>query len=235
MQGVILAGGLGTRLRPITEKVPKVMVSVNGHPFIICLLKLLQQNGITEVVLCIGYLGEQIKLYLGDGGGLGMKLSYSEEKERLLGTGGALRHARSLLQEQFILFNGDTYPPVDYQEMDASFQRQGKKGMILLYDNSENTGVKSNIAIDDDKMVTRYDKERADLELKYVDAGVLVLKREVVDIISGNGPISLEKGIYPALIRQRELAAFITRQRFYDMGTTAQLRAFESFIGGNLG
>ena len=99
MQAVILAGGLGTRLRPLTEQIPKVMVPVSGKPFLSHLLDLLRSQGVRDIVLCIGYLGKQVRDFLGNGGSLGITLRYSEEKERLLGTGGALKQARSLLAE----------------------------------------------------------------------------------------------------------------------------------------
>ncbi len=233
MQGVILAGGLGTRLMPRTESIPKVMLSVNGQPFIVHLLRLLKQNGIHEIVLCIGYLGEQVKEYLGNGSKWGLKIAYSEEKGQLLGTGGALKQACSLLNEHFLVVNGDTYLPILYNEVEESFLRRDKKALMVVYDNGEDTGVKNNVALNGDLMVLRHDKEKPDPELKYVEAGVLALAREVLDIIPGDCSVSLEEGLYPALIKQRNLEAFATRQRFFDIGTSEHLRVFESFLREN--
>lgn len=227
MQAVILAGGLGTRLKPLTEHIPKVMVSVSGKPFLLYLLELLKNQGIKDVVLCIGYRGEQIKKFFSDGRNAGVKIQYSEEKEGLLGTGGALKKAQNILESHFLIINGDTYLPINYREVDKFFINRGKKALMVVYDNREDTGVKNNVELDDDLMVTRYDKEKSDAGLRHVEAGVLLLKREALNLIEGNYPISLENGLYPALIRVGELAAYVTGQRFYDIGTLQQLKILE--------
>lgn len=230
MQAVILAGGLGTRLKPLTEQVPKVMVPVNGKPFLLHLLELLKSQGLSDIILCIGYIGEQIKAFFGDGKRFGLKIRYSEERERLLGTGGALKQAQNLLDNLFLAIYGDTYLPIDYKEVERSFIRCGKKALMLVYDNRENTGVKNNVELDKDSMVVRHDKERLDPGLKYVEAGVSILSREVLDIIEAGCLVSLEKGLYPTLIQQKEIVAYITNQRFYDIGSPEQLKIFEEFL-----
>mgnify|MGYP001058701250 CR=1 FL=1 len=230
MQAVILAGGLGTRLRPLTEQIPKVMVPVNGKPFLLHLLKLLKSQGINDVILCIGYLGKLIQDFFRNGEGLDIRIRYSEEKESLLGTGGALKQARSLLHDHFFVINGDTYLPVDYSEVERAFIKRGKKALMVVYDNQEDTGVRNNVELDSDLMVTGYDKRSSAPSLRYVEAGVSALRREALDLIEEDRSISLERGLYPTLIQQRELAAYVTRQRFYDIGTPEQQRAFEEFL-----
>lgn len=230
MQAVILAGGLGTRLRPVTGKIPKVLVTVGGRPFLWHLLELLKSQGITDVVLCIGYLGEQIRASFGDGESLGIMLRYSEEKEGLLGTGGALKQARDLLEDYFLVLNGDTYLPIDYNRLEKSFLSQGKKALMVVYDNSEDTGVKNNLELAGGAIVLRYDKESRNSGLKYVEAGALVLKREALDLIEDRYPVSLEGGLYPALMAQKELAAHDAGQRFYDIGTPERIKTFEQFL-----
>lgn len=230
MQAVILAGGLGTRLKPLTEKMAKVMVPVNGKPFLYHLLELLKRQGISDIILCIGYLGEQVKYAFGDGRSLGVTIRYGEEKERLLGTGGAMKQAESLLDDYFLLINGDTYLPIDYREVESTFLKSGKKALMVVYDNQENTGVKNNVALDEDSIVIKYDKKHRNSDLKYVEAGVLVLRREAMDFIEAGCAVSLEKGLYPALIQQGQLAAYVTGQRFFDIGTLAQKRVFERFL-----
>jgi len=126
MQAVILAGGLGTRLEPLTKQTPKVMVFVNDRPFLQHLLELLKRQGIDDVILCIGYLREQIKDFLQNGERLEIRIRYSEENERLLGTGGALKQAQNLLDDHFFVINGDTYLPIDYTEIERAFIRCGK-------------------------------------------------------------------------------------------------------------
>ena len=230
MQAVILAGGLGTRLRSLTEQIPKVMVPVNGKPFLLYLLKLLKSRGVSDIILCIGYLGEQISNFFGNGQGFGLRIKYSEEKEGLLGTGGALKQAQSLLDNHFFVINGDTYLPVDYGEVERTFLRRGKKAVMVVYDNQEDTGVKNNVELDNDMMVIRHDKENSDSRLKYVEAGILALRQEALDLLEERCSVSLEKGLYPTLTQQRELAAYVTMHRFYDIGTPEQQRIFEQFL-----
>jgi NDP-sugar pyrophosphorylase family protein len=115
MQAVILAGGLGTRLRPLTAKRPKAMVSIAGRPFLEYQIGLLRDAGIDDIVLCVGYLAEQIIDYFGDGSSFGVRLRYSVERERLLGTAGAVKQAEPLLTDIFFLTYGDSYLRLDYR------------------------------------------------------------------------------------------------------------------------
>jgi len=230
MQAVILAGGLGTRLRPLTEQIPKVMLSVDGQPFLLYLLRLLKDNGISDIVLCVGYLGEQVQQFFGTGENLGIRIRYSEEKGDLLGTGGALKQAQSLLDERFFVINGDTYLPIDYGDVEDAFLRFNRKAVMVVYDNQEDTGVRNNVALDEDLMVTGHEKETPTLDFKYVEAGVLALRREALELLEPGQPASLEKGLYPALIRQRELAAYVTTQRFYDIGLPSQQGVMEKLL-----
>ena len=126
MQAVILAGGLGMRLKPLTEQIPKVMVAVNGKPFLLHLLELLKSWGVNDIVLCIGYLGRQVRDFFGGGGDLGIRIRYSEEGEWLLGTGGALKQAQNLLDDHFFVVNGDTCLPLDYRQVEGSFIKHNK-------------------------------------------------------------------------------------------------------------
>ena len=233
MQAVILAGGLGTRLGPLTKETPKVMLSINGKPFLLYLLQLLKGQEIKDIILSIGYLGQQVRDSFGNGKSLGVSLRYSEEKEKLLGTGGALKQAQSLLDDYFLVINGDTYLPVDYRDVERTFLKHNKKAIMVVYDNQEDTGVKNNVALDNDLMVIEYDKESSNPNLKYVEAGVLVLRRETLNLIKGKDPVSLEKGLYPTLIGQREMAAYTSQQRFYDIGTHKQQKVFEEFLQGS--
>lgn len=230
MQAVILAGGLGTRLRPLTEQIPKVMVPVSGKPFLFYLLELLKSQGVKDIILCVGYRREQIKKSFEDRRRLGVRIQYSEEREGLLGTGGALKRAQNLLDNCFLVVNGDTYLPINYKGVENSFIKSGKMALMVVYDNKEDTGVKNNVELDDDLMVIRYDKKKSDAGLKHVEAGALFLKREALSLIEDGCPISLEKGLYPALIQQRELAAYVTGQRFYDIGMQQQIRIIEEHL-----
>jgi NDP-sugar pyrophosphorylase family protein len=230
MQAVILAGGLGTRLGELTKDMPKAMIAFAGRPFLHYVLRLLESQGIKDIVICTGYLGEQIEDFFGNGRKLGVNIKYSQEKEKLLGTGGALKQAQHMLDSYFMVLNGDTYLPVDYHEIEEKHARLGRKALMVVYNNEVDTGVKNNIALDRNQMVVRYDKKSASPDLKYVEAGAVFLQREVLDFIPEGVPISIEDGIYRHLIEQRELVAHITGQGFYDIGTPEQRQVFEKLV-----
>jgi len=128
----ILCGGLATRLRPMTESLPKSLVAVNGEPFIAHQLRLLRSRGIENVVLCVGYLGEMIEDYAGDGHQLGLTIHYSYDGVRLLGTAGALRKALTLLDDSFFVLYGDSYLPCDYRAIAESFRVSGRRGLMTI-------------------------------------------------------------------------------------------------------
>ena len=225
-----MAGGLGTRLGALTRDVPKVMLSFKGRPFLYHVIRLLEEQGIKDIVMCTGYLGEQIKDFLGNGSRLSLNIKYSEESETLLGTGGALKQAQDMLEGYFLVLNGDTFLPIDYREVEKEYLRLGRKALMVVYNNEVNTGVKNNIALDSDQMVVRYDKKSDAPDLRHVEAGAMVLQKEVLDSVPEGILISLEDGIYRRLIEQKELAAHITGQRFYDIGTPEQQLVFKDFL-----
>lgn len=228
MQAVILAGGLGTRLWPITETIPKPMVPVAGVPYLEHQLRLLAGQGIQDVLLLTGYLGEKIESYFGDGASLGLRLSYSREPSPL-GTGGALREAKDRLQDAFLLIYGDSYLPIRYVEVYKRLIAASAQGLLVVCDNRLcDTSVTGNVELDDKGFVSRYEKDSRD-PLSYVEAGVLVLHRSVVDLMPPQGVVSLEKEVFPKLIG-KGMVAFVTTQRFYDIGTPERLEAIENIL-----
>jgi mannose-1-phosphate guanylyltransferase len=229
MQAVILAGGLGTRLLPLTEAIPKPMVQVGGMPYLEHQLRLLAEQEIREILLLTGYLGEQIESYFGDGGRIGLRISYSRE-ESPLGTGGALREGREFLEDSFLLIYGDSYLPIRYAEAIERLASTGAEGVVVVYDNRlEDTSVKNNIELDDSGYVLRYEKDSPD-RLSFVEAGVLAFRRSMIDRMAPTGIVSLEKEIFPQLIEARQLAGLVTTQRFYDIGTPDRLAAIEALF-----
>ena len=231
MQAVILAGGLGTRLWPVTKEVPKPMVPVAGKPYLEHQLRLLREQSITEIVLLTGYLGSQIEEYFGTGRTIGLTIRYSRE-EVPLGTGGALREAAGLLADTFLVIYGDSYLPIRYRTALDALESSSAQGLLVVYDNRlGDTSVKSNVALDKDGSVIRYAKETADnSQLHYVEAGVSAFRRSVLDLIPAVGKVSLEEQVFPELISRREIIALPTRQRFYDIGTPDRLRVIENFF-----
>ena len=179
MQAVILAGGLGTRLRPMTYDIPKPMIPINNKPYLEYQLEYLARHNIREILILIGYLGNQIEEYFGNGHKWGLNIKYSLE-EAPLGTGGGLKKAENLLEQEFLLIYGDSFLAVDYNHLIEVYKNLKIKHMICVYDNSENTDVISNIALDDNKRVTCYKKNSIDASFKYVDSGVLLLNKQVL-------------------------------------------------------
>lgn len=230
MQVVILAGGLGTRLWPMTKTVPKPMVPVGGEPYLAHQLRFLQGQGYTDVLILTGYLGEQIEDYFGDGSAIGLHIGYSREPGPL-GTGGALRHASSLLEEAFLLIYGDSFLPIEYGLLERRLMETGATAVVALFEDRDGeTGVVANVDIDRDGFVTRYQKNSPDSGLRFIDAGVLAMRAEAIQLIPAGEKSSLEELSFPQLIERHALAAVTTGQRFYDIGTPDRLRVIEAFF-----
>jgi NDP-sugar pyrophosphorylase family protein len=231
-QAVILAGGLGTRMRPITETIPKPMIAVAGKPFLQRQVELLGESGIKRVLLLVAYLGEQIREYFGDGGEVGCSIAYSFEPSPL-GTGGALKNAEAQLADRFVLVNGDTYLDIDYPDLIQEFTEADCSALIAAYKKPDLGSqdipaslLPNNLGVNGDGMVTAYRKGKPE-GLSHIDAGVVVLKKEILASLSVGQKCSLEEEIYPRLIASGEMRAFVTVEPFYDMGSPAGLAALE--------
>ncbi len=224
-KAVILAGGLGTRLREVTEdRIPKPMVPVNGRPFLHHLLLHLKKNGITEVLLLVGHLSHQIEEYFGTGEGIGMHIEYSVEPEPM-GTGGAVRLAREKIDGPFILMYGDDYTPYPISEIYRAFLESGKKGLITVYTGNE-LDAPPNVRTEEDNgviMVRDYCKREVHPGMNGIEAGVSVFNPSVLSMLDQE-KFSFEEYIFPRLIQDSELAAFLTDERFYDIGTPERLK-----------
>src|SRR5579864_6791465 len=131
----ILAGGLATRLRPMTDKIPKALIEINGQPFIAHQLRLLAGRGIARVVLCLGYRGEMVRDYVRDGWNFGLQVNYSFDGPELRGTAGAIHQALPLLGESFFVLYGDSYLPCDYAAVEHSFTESGKPALMTVHRN----------------------------------------------------------------------------------------------------
>ena len=223
MQAVILAGGLGTRLRPLTYDIPKPMVPINGRPYLHYQLDYLKKQNITDILLLIGYLGEHITRYFGDGSEFGLTIQYSVEPAPM-GTGGGLKLAQPYVQEEFFLIYGDSFLPLNYQQVFDFYKNTQAHMVACLYDNSQDTDVICNVAVDNaSKQITAYKKNVKAPQLQYVDAGVLLMKKSVLDYIEAGRSVSLEQEIFPQLIAKQQMYGYITKERFYDIGTPERL------------
>lgn len=224
MQAVILAGGRGVRLGPLTDNMPKPMIPINGKPFLQHQLKLIKSAGISEVLILVGYLGAKIEAHFGDGSKFGLCIEYSHEKTPL-GTGGGLKNAENKIRDEFLLLNGDTYLPMNYERLVNAFHQCGKTGMVTVYDNREKVAT-NNIAILEPDLVTGYNTGR----MTHVDAGVYVFNKNILDLIPDNKPCSLEKEIFHKLINEKELCYFAVKHRFYDMGSLRGLDVLKGVL-----
>ena len=223
----ILAGGLATRLRPITEKIPKGLVEVAGEPFLVHQLRLLHGAGIRKVVLCVGYRGEMIEQELGDGAKLGMELSYSFDGPELLGTGGALKNALPLLGDKFFVLYGDSYLPTDYAAPARAFARSGKPGLMTVFRN-ENRWEPSNVWYEAGE-IRRYHKKELTLEMKHIDYGLGLLRPEALAPWPNDQPFDLAQ-VYQDLIGKKQLAGYEVAERFYEIGSPQGLAELDALL-----
>ncbi|MHB1421626.1 MAG: nucleotidyltransferase family protein [Gemmataceae bacterium] len=223
----LLAGGLAMRLRPITESIPKAMVEVAGRPFIDHQLALLRRNGIRRVVLCLGYLGEQIEQHLGDGARHGLTLHYSHDGGRLLGTGGALRRALPLLGEVFWIVYGDSYMDIDYRAVLAHFAAGQARGLMTVLRN-ENRWDRSNVVFHEGRLLC-YSKRAPTPEMKHIDYGVSLMCGQVLASFPMDTPFDLAD-VFCDMAARGELIGHEVTQRFYEIGSHRGLEETQRYL-----
>lgn len=225
----ILAGGLATRLRPITEKIPKALVDVAGQPFIEHQLALLRAHGYTRVVLCVGYLGEMLEHHLGNGSRFGMSISYVADGPKLLGTGGALRRALPWLGESFFVLYGDSYLPCEYGQVEDAFQLSSKPALMTVLKNN-NRWDTSNVVYQDGRIV-QYDKATKSKEMQFIDYGLSALHARLFESYEDGAAFDLSD-VFSKLASQGELAGFEVTERFYEIGSPAGLAETALYLQG---
>jgi NDP-sugar pyrophosphorylase family protein len=224
---VILAGGLGTRLRPLTSEVPKALIPIGGKPFLHHQIELLKRQGIRDIVLCVGHLADMVEDYFGDGRWLSVRIRYSEEEGSLLGTAGAIKKAQPLLADDFFLMYGDSYLMIDYQEIMRYFRRFHRLGLMVVWKNRDQLD-RSNVAVEA-HLVTAYNKDQKSPNMTYINYGLSVLRKEALLVIPNGRPFSQEE-FYQILIARGELLAFEVEQRFYEIGSPKGLKEFQMLI-----
>jgi N-acetyl-alpha-D-muramate 1-phosphate uridylyltransferase len=226
----ILAGGLATRLHPITETIPKALVEVAGKPFILRQLDYLRRQGVGRVVLCTGFLGEQIEAVVGDGAASGLSLSYSQDWPNLKGTGGALRQALPLLDSQFLVLNGDSYLPIDFASVERVFLASGKPALMTVQRNADRWD-KSNVLFRDN-VIVEYNKSAPSSDMRHIDYGLGAISAQVLVDENTTGPFDLAD-VYHRLSLSGQLAGYEVHERFYEIGSHEGLaEAADYFKGG---
>jgi N-acetyl-alpha-D-muramate 1-phosphate uridylyltransferase len=223
----ILAGGLATRLRPATEKIPKALITVASQPFLAHQLRLLQSAGIRKVVLCVGYRGEMIEEEFGDGSSRGVELTYSFDGPELLGTGGALKKALPLLSERFFVLYGDSYLPIDYAAPARAFVASRKLGLMTVFRN-EGRWDTSNVWFADGA-IKSYDKKRVTSEMKYIDYGLGLLRSDALLSWPDDKAFDLAE-VYGDLITGNELAGYEVDRRFYEIGSAEGIAELDAML-----
>jgi mannose-1-phosphate guanylyltransferase len=200
MQALILAGGEGTRLRPLTTTVPKPVVPLVDRPFIAFMLDWLRQHGVDDIVMSCGHLASGVRNVLGDGSAFGIKLRYVEEP-RPLGTGGALKYAETLLEDRFLMLNGDVLTDIDLTAQIAQHERTGARATLALTPVEDPTAY-GLVRTSDGGEVTEFVEKPApdQIDTHNISAGAYVLERSVLDMLESEQPASIERDVFPRLV-----------------------------------
>ena len=223
----ILAGGLATRLRPVTETIPKALIALAGEPFLAHQLRLLARSGLERVVLCVGYLGEQIREFAGDGTRFGLQVEYAFDGPQLLGTAGALRRALPLFGEAFAVIYGDSYLPCDYASALHAFADSGKLGLMTVYANQDRWDT-SNVEFADGRILA-YDKAKRTPRMRHIDYGLGAFRSAAFAQLPPDQPCDLA-ALYQDLLRRGQLAAWESPERFYEIGSLEGIRDLTEFL-----
>jgi len=223
----ILAGGLATRLRPITETIPKALVEIAGEPFLAHQLRLLARAGYSRVVLCVGYRADQIREFAGDGRAFGLQVEYSPDGPQLLGTAGALRRALPFLGEAFAVVYGDSYLTCDYAAAERAFLDSARLGLMTVYRN-EGQFDTSNVEFTGGRILA-YDKANRTPAMQHIDYGLGMFRRPAFDTVPEGEPFDLG-AVYQDLLRRGELAAWESADRFYEIGSQEGIRDLTEYL-----
>lgn len=216
----ILAGGLATRLRPITERIPKSLVDVGGRPFIEHQLELLSRHGLTDILLLVGHMGEMLRDTLENGERLGVRVRYAFDGPTRLGTGGAVRAALPDLGEAFFVLYGDSYLDCDYEAIERAFLASGKPALMTVYRNNDRWD-RSNVSFESGRIV-QYDKVHRKPAMHHIDYGLGAFRREALVGWPATEPFDLA-AVYQGLAARGDLAGYEVSSRFYEIGSPSGL------------
>jgi len=222
VQALILAGGEGTRLRPLTSTIPKPVVPLVNRPFIVYMLEWLRGHGVDDVILSCGFMADAVRAVLGDGAELGISLRYLEEP-RPLGTGGALKFAQELLDERFFMLNGDVLTDVDLSAQLEQHERTGARATLALVE-VDNPSAYGLVRLDGDGAVREFvekpDAEEVDTNL--INAGAYILQRDALEAMPPAGTtVSIEREVFPRLVGAG-LFGYPASGYWLDIGTPAR-------------
>jgi MurNAc alpha-1-phosphate uridylyltransferase len=227
----ILAGGLATRLRPTTARIPKALIDINGRPFIAWQLEYLRTQGVSRVVVCAGYLGEQIRETVGDGSRFGLRVDWAFDGPVLLGTAGALKRAQPLLDGPFFVLYGDSYLPIAWRPVQKCFFASGQPALMTVFQNNRQFDC-SNVEFENER-ITAYSKRHATPHMRHIDYGLGVFHPSAFDEVPEGEPADLGD-LYESLARRGQLAACEVHERFFEIGSLAGLQATREYLARRL-
>lgn len=226
-QAVILAGGKGTRLRPLTDRTPKPMVLMNGRPFLEYLIDLLRENGILRIVLLLGYLPEKIVDHFKDGSKFGVRIDYSIG-DVSFDTGKRIKMAENLVEDHFLLMYCDNYWPLNIDSLVDYYNKCNRLTCVTVYRNKDGI-TRNNVLVDENGVILRYDRRREETSLSGVDIGFFIIDKKIFQFMP-SGNFSFEKEVLPKLISKKQLCAFMTDHRYYSIGDLERLPITEEFL-----
>jgi NDP-sugar pyrophosphorylase family protein len=227
----ILAGGLATRLGPLTASTPKALIDVAGQPFAVQQIQLLRRHGITDIVFLVGHLGEMISDTLGDGSAWGVRLRYVFDGPRPLGTGGAILRAAQELDDPFFVLYGDSYLECDYAAIERAFRASGKRGLMTVYRNDDRLD-RSNVVYDSGRIV-RYDKQHQTPEMRHIDYGLGAFWKSA---FGGRGDEAFDlASVYQELLAAGDLAGYEVADRFFEIGSHDGLESTRAHLAAKGG
>jgi NDP-sugar pyrophosphorylase family protein len=224
----ILAGGLATRLRPITATIPKSLVEVNGEPFLAHQLRLAYAQGFRRVVLLIGHLGEQIERFAGDGSLFGLAVQYARDGESLRGAGGALRAACGRFGEHVVTLYGDSYLDIEVEPVWAAYRASGADALMTVLHNRDRWD-RSNVRFDG-RLVLSHDKQSLrEPGVEWIDFGLSIFRTDVIANWPAPDPFDLSE-LTKRLAAERRLAGYPVTQRFYEIGGPRGLSETDAYL-----
>ena len=234
-QALILAGGLGTRLRTIVKDKPKPMVRIAGKPFLAYQLEFLRSFRVTSLILCVGHLHEHVQAYFGDGDDWGVKIQYSVE-DRLLGTAGALKNAEKFVEGTFLALNGDSFFDLDLAKFIQFHENRGGLGTIALKELSD-ASCYGSVRLNAENMILSFEEKSEKLTaLAQINAGIYILEPTIFDFIPRARKTSLERETFPSILEKgHRLFGYPTDAFFVDVGTPEGLHMFRNYIEGARG
>ena len=222
----ILAGGLATRLGEVTKKLPKSLLEISGKPFIFHQLDILKSQGVKNVVLCVGHLGEMIESAVGDGRNFNLSIKYSYDGDKQLGTGGSITKALYLLDPNFFILYGDSLLPINFEKVQKAYDAK-KLGLMTIIKN-ENAWDLSNVLYLDGKLI-EYNKRNPKPNMKYIDYGLSILNKNAFNYFINEQIFDLSD-LFAVLASRSELSAFEVYERFYEIGSQKGIQETEDYL-----